>query len=288
LSNVAKALGLLRFLGRDFPQAEEIVERFPPTALRDKPGPTTTKGDGQSLRIGYFVGCGMDIMCPEAAEASLRLLRAVGKTVVVLGNSCCGLPAETYGDRSAAQALAENNLGLLASGEFDKIVTDCSSCAAFLKKYPSLFPKDDPRQEAARCVSSRICDIVSFLAATDLPYAAPAETVIVTYHDPCHASRGQGLRSEPRQLLRALSGVEYRELPEADWCCGGAGSYAFSHYDLSRKVLDRKMDNVAKTGANVLATSCPACIVHLSYGVRLRGLPIRVCHLSEVLAAFQR
>lgn len=129
---------------------------------------------------------------------------------------------------------------------------------------------------------------MSLLAAAELPYAGPSEPVIVTYHDPCHASRGQGLRSEPRQLLRALSGVEYRELPEADWCCGGAGSYAFSHYDLSRKVLDRKMDNVAKTGANVLATSCPACIVHLSYGVRLRGLPIRVCHLSEVLAAFQR
>jgi glycolate oxidase iron-sulfur subunit len=288
LSNVAKALGLLRFLGRDFPRAEEIVKRLPPRALRDRLGQAKLDGAGPSLRIGYFVGCGMDIMCPDAAEASLRLLRAIGRTVVVLGNSCCGLPAETYGDRSAAQRLAESNLGRLGSDEFDLIVTDCSSCAAFLKKYPSLFPKDDPRQEAARRASSRVHDIVGLLASSDLPYAGQSETLIVTYHDPCHASRGQGLRSEPRQLLRALSGVEYRELPEADWCCGGAGSYAFSHYDLSRKVLDRKMDNVAKTGANVLATSCPACIVHLSYGVRLRGLPIRVCHLSEVLAAFQR
>ena len=287
LTNVAKALGLLRFLGRDFPRAEEIVERFPPKALRDLRVPGEYPGTGATLRIGYFVGCGMDIMCPDAAEASLRLLRTLGKTVVVLDNVCCGLPAETYGDRPAAQRLAENNLERLASGEFDVVVTDCSSCAAFLKKYPALFPADDPRQEAARCASSRIHDLVGFLASADLPDpSAQTERVIVTYHDPCHASRGQGLREEPRRLLRSLPGIEYRELPEADWCCGGAGSYALSHYELSRKVLERKLDNVAKTGANVLATSCPACLVHLAYGVRLRGLPVRVCHLSEILAGY--
>jgi glycolate oxidase iron-sulfur subunit len=113
---------------------------------------------------------------------------------------------------------------------------------------------------------------------------SPDERVVVTYHDPCHASRGQKLVAEPRKLLRSLPGIEYRELPEADWCCGGAGSYALSHYDLSRKVLDRKIDNVEKTGAALLLTSCPACIIHLAYGIRLRGLPIRVCHISELLA----
>jgi glycolate oxidase iron-sulfur subunit len=111
-----------------------------------------------------------------------------------------------------------------------------------------------------------------------------AERLVVTYHDPCHASRGQGITAAPRKLLCSLPGVEYRELPEADWCCGGAGAYALSHYELSRQVLERKMDNVAKTGAQILATSCPACMIQLSYGVRIRKLPVRVCHISELTA----
>ena len=86
-------------------------------------------------------------------------------------------------------------------------------------------------------------------------------------------------------MLRSLPGVEFRELPEADWCCGGAGAYALSHFDLAQKVLDRKLDNIEATGADVVATSCPACIIQLSYGVRKRGLPMRVCHICELAAS---
>jgi len=225
----------------------------------------------------------MDIMAPLAAEASIGLMLGIAKSVSVLDNCCCGLPAATYGDREAAQKLGEKNLALFGDA-FDVIVTDCSSCAAYLKKYPELFPEGDPRHEHAKAVASRVRDLVELLAEAE---PAPPErdgTLIVTWHDPCHASRGQGIVEEPRKLLKALPGVEYRELHEADWCCGGAGSYALSHYELSRQVLDRKIDNVEKTGADVLATSCPACIIQLAYGVRLRGLAVRVCHISELLA----
>ena len=282
-SKVAKALGLLRIFGRDFPKAEGIVEQFPKQALRDKIKPCVLDGEGESLRIGYFVGCGIDIMAPLAAEASIGLMLSLAKSVTVLANCCCGLPAANYGDRAAAQKLAEKNLALL-DGDFDIVVTDCSSCASYLKKYPALFPDGDPRHEAAEAAASRVRDIVELLAEAEPAPPTRDGTLVVTWHDPCHAVRGQGLKAEPRKLLKALPGVEYRELPEADWCCGGAGSYALSHYELSREVLDRKIDNVAKTGATVLATSCPACIIHLAYGIRLRGLPIRVCHISELLA----
>ena len=283
-SKVAKALGLLRFLGRDFPKAEAIVERFPPKALRDIIRPGELEGEGSSLRIGFFVGCGVDIMTPVAAEASLSLMRAVGRTVTVLDNCCCGLPADTYGDRPAAQKLAEKNLDLLASDQLDVIVTDCSSCASFLKHYPELFPEDDPRHGPAVAVAGKVRDLLELQGLDAVAKPTPAEPLVVTWHDPCHAVRGQGLRDEPRELLKALPGVEYRELPEADWCCGGAGSYALSHYELSRQVLDRKIDNVEATGAGVLVTSCPACIIHLSYGVRLRNLPVQVRHISELLS----
>jgi glycolate oxidase iron-sulfur subunit len=277
LSRIARALGLLRIFGRDFPRAEQIVDHFPKRTFREGLAARVFEGEGD-LRIGYFVGCGTDIMCPQSATATLGVLRRIGSVVTVLENCCCGLPPLTYGDRPAAQKLAEKNLHLLAAGNFDVIVTDCSSCAAFLKKYPTLF--------GAEAIAGIVRDLAE-LIATSLPpsVAAPAEKRIVTYHDPCHASRGQGLVDQPREILRSLPNIEYRELPEADWCCGGAGSYALAHYDLAGEVLARKMDNLDRTGADLLVTSCPACIIHLTHGVRQRGLPVRVCHISELVSA---
>jgi glycolate oxidase iron-sulfur subunit len=287
LSNVIQALGLLRIFGRDFPRSEEVVGRFPKKAFRDKVKPGILEGQGDSLRIGYFVGCGTDIMVPRSAEASLRFILEMGKTVHVLANCCCGLPALTYGDRKAGRRLAEKNMELISTKALDMIVTDCSSCAGFLKKYPELFAGDQDQYHKANDLSSRVLDLVELASSMDKPFARLDQRVIVTYHDPCHASRGQGLVKEPRNILRSLPDVEYRELPEADWCCGGAGSYALSHYDLSMQVLNRKMDHVEKTGADMLVTSCPACIIQLSYGIRLRNLPVRVCHISEVISRIQ-
>ncbi len=282
-SKAARALRLLRCFGRDLERSEAIIERIPFKAFREavKPGPYP--GQGESLHIGYFVGCGTDVMCPSAGHAAFRLLLRMGKRVTVLDNACCGLPPLCYGERAAAQKLAGKNMELLSSERFDKIVTDCSSCASFLKKYPTLFPTNDPRRACAEAVASKVSDLVEIAAAPSMPAPGKDGHLIVTYHDPCHAVRGQKISAQPREILRSLKGVEYRELPEADWCCGGAGSFALTHYDLSMAVLNRKMDNLAKTGAQILATSCPACIIQLSYGVRLRELPVRVCHLSEVV-----
>jgi len=290
LSALARALGMLRFIGHDFPRAEGIIDRFPEAALRDVIKPGVLEGKGDKLRIAYFVGCGMDLVCPQAAQASLGLLLEVAKTVAVLDNCCCGLPAMTYGDRQAARKMAERNVRMISSDKFDMVVTDCSSCASFLKKYPELFADDSVMQREAKEGASRIRDIVQILemcARTGILSAGRTQPVVMTYHDPCHARRGQKLVREPREILKSLPGVEYREMPEADWCCGGAGSYALFHYDLSRKVLERKINNVAKAGADVVVTSCPACIIHLSYGARQRHLPVRVRHISEVVSDFK-
>ncbi|OQY04810.1 MAG: hypothetical protein B6I22_08735 [Desulfobacteraceae bacterium 4572_123] len=286
ISDVARALGLLKIFGRDFPRADEIVERLPARAFRDETKPGSRRGEGNSLRIGFFIGCGMDIIQQNAANATLGLLQKIGKTVTVLDNCCCGLPAFTYGDLNVAQKLADKNMRILGDGKFDVIVTDCSSCASFLKKYPDLFPENDSRHKKAKAISAGVKDLLELveLVSVKTPPAVPKAGLSATYHDPCHAVRGQGLSKEPREILKNIPGLEYRELPEADWCCGGAGSYALSHYDLSRQVLDRKMENVKKTGADLLVTSCPACIIHLSYGVRKHGLKTRVCHISEVIA----
>jgi glycolate oxidase iron-sulfur subunit len=183
----------------------------------------------------------------------------------------------------AARKLARRNLSILAADDLDVIVTDCSSCASFLKHYPQLFPEAGSHQESAAAISDRTKDMVQLIHSEEAVTTAAKPAVTVTYHHPCHAARGQGLAAEPGEILNQIQGIEYRPLPEADWCCGGAGSYGFAHYELSQQVLDRKMNNLKETGADLLVTSCPACIMHLSYGVRKHGLSTRVCHISEIV-----
>ncbi|MEN8759172.1 MAG: (Fe-S)-binding protein [Desulfobacterales bacterium] len=283
LSNLARALGLLRIFGRDFANAEDIVENLPVTAFRDRHHPGVYQGSGKELIIGYFIGCGVDIIQQQTGTATLQLLRQIARKVHVLDNCCCGLPAYSFGDLQIAQKLAQKNMQALASGPYDIIVTDCSSCASFLKKYPVLFSEEDSRHEAAKMFSAKVRDLTEWLNNVAVPAPATDAAIRVTYHDPCHASRGQGLVNEPRDILKNIPGIEYRELPEADWCCGGAGAYALSQYDLYRRVLDRKIANLKTSEADIIATSCPACIIHLSYGVRKHGLKTRVCHISEII-----
>jgi glycolate oxidase iron-sulfur subunit len=283
LANLAHALGLLRIFGRDFASAEEIVENMPVKALRDRQRPGVYAGYGQDLTIGYFVGCGVDIVQQAAGEATLRLLRQFGQEVDVLDNCCCGLPALSYGDIEVARNLSGKNLQTLDVDRYDVIVTDCSSCASFLKKYPTLYTEGDPLLIVAEGFAAKVRDLTEWLDS-GAPWNSATETPVkVTYHDPCHAARGQGIVTEPREILKKIPGVEFVELPEADWCCGGAGAYALSQYDLYRQVLDRKVANIRSTGADIVATSCPACIIHLSYGLRKHGLPTRVYHLSEIV-----
>jgi glycolate oxidase iron-sulfur subunit len=285
VADLARALGLLKIFGRDFVHANEIVERFPTRPFRDKVRTGIHNGEGQSLRIGYFVGCGVDIISQDAGLATMKLLKTIGKTIHVLENCCCGLPAWSYGDLKAARKLAGRNLSILAAEDFDVMVTDCSSCASFLKNYPQLFSEAGEQHERAGVISARVKDMVQLIHSmeADAPSLESDSAVTVTYHHPCHAVRGQALTAEPGDILSRLPGVEYRPLPEADLCCGGAGSYAFAHYELSQQVLDRKMENLKKTGADLLVTSCPACIMHLSYGVRKHGLNTKVCHISELI-----
>jgi glycolate oxidase iron-sulfur subunit len=196
-------------------------------------------------------------------------------------NVCCGLPPYSYGDLEAAAGLARTNLAALTDD--GPILTECGSCSSFLKEYPRLFPEGTPERARAEAMAARVQDATEFLMKVELPELRPVSAV-VTYHDPCHLSRYQKLTREPRELLKRIPGIEYRELPEGDWCCGGAGSYSLTHHDKAVQILERKMRNVRATGAGILVTACPACMMQLRYGASRFGLPVEVLHLSQVLA----
>jgi glycolate oxidase iron-sulfur subunit len=228
----------------------------------------------------YFMSCGMNYLRPEAGEATLRVLRAGDFQVKVSENACCGLPAYAAGDLETAKAAAAQNLSLFSKHE-GLIVTDCASCSSFLKHYPELLG------EKAEAFAGRVQDFTEFVfshwEACYQSKTKRARLGRVTYHEPCHLSRYQNLRSEPRVLLQSLPGVEYRELGEADWCCGGAGSYALRNPELSLKILERKMQNVVETQADILVTACPSCLLQLESGVKRAKLSVKVRHISQLL-----
>ncbi len=164
----------------------------------------------------------------------------------------------------------------------EEILTDCSSCASFLRSSPRLFPPTDPRHGQARRAAAKTFDLALWLHAEDAATAEDLGGRRITFHDPCHAVRGLGIRREPREILGRIPGAEFVELPEADACCGGAGSYALSHYNLAMRVLERKMENLKGTGADLLVTTCPACMIQLAHGVRRAGLAVEVRHLVQL------
>jgi glycolate oxidase iron-sulfur subunit len=280
LTAFAKLLRLLPWFDRGLAEAPAMAP-IPKSFLRERLANRRQPAAGPK-QVTYFVGCAIDCAFPEVGEGTLDLLGASGHGVAVAENVCCGLPPYSYGDVESARALARRNLEALR-GATGMIVTDCASCSSFLKSYPQLFAPEDPGRGEAEAMSSRVRDLSEFLAEVGLAEGLRPVRAVVTYHDPCHLSRYHKVIREPRALLRAIPGLDYRELPEADWCCGGAGSYALTHHDLSMQVLARKMENIRATGAEIVVTPCPACVMQLRYGARKFGVPVQVMHLTELL-----
>jgi glycolate oxidase iron-sulfur subunit len=284
MTKLARALGILSWFGKDFDKVEGIVQKLPLTFFREQTDQLLLEPKKAELRAAYFVGCGFNFVLPEISKATVEVLVQSGASVRIADNCCCGLPAYGYGDVDAARAMARNNIEVLEKMKADVIVTECGSCSAFLKDYPELF-EDDPRmQKRAEVLAQRVKGFSEFMVDR-LPDASPVQAASkkVTYHDPCHMSRYQGTVKQPRALLRKIPGMAYVELPDADRCCGAAGSYNVMHYEQSMRVLDRKMENLKKTGAEILTTECPGCIIQLGYGVRSAGLGVKVVHISELV-----
>lgn len=238
--------------------------------------------------ICYFLGCGTNAFTPKAGIAAINCLESLGYSVDIPKFSCCGGPHFASGDIDKARTLARKNIAILSAGNYDVIISDCATCAHTLHDYASFFPKEDPVQNKIKTLVKKVRDINTFVLEQiekireyQKPFL-PVKKTIVTYHDPCHAVRGMDVSSAPRDILKA-AGMDIVEMDGADSCCGGAGSYSFRHPGMSKKILDRKIAAIADTGASILATSCPSCILQLSAGLRRHKLDIRVVHPMELL-----
>ena len=278
------ALGLRRLLPRQLRDMEAMLPHLPQRPLLHGLS-TITEARGETrYRVGFFLGCAQNLLFADESAATVRVLARNGCTVVTPRETeCCGMPARGYGRVDLVQATARHNIDVFERAQVDVIVTDCATCGSTLKEYGALLSDDPAWAPRAEAFSRKARDVSEFLAEIPLEKPQGRIEARVTYHDPCHLRRAQQVWKQPRTLLGLIDGLEFVELPEADWCCGSAGSQLITHYETSLKVMDRKMDNLASTKAEVIASGCPGCQMQLNTGIERHGLNVRVVHPVTLL-----
>ncbi len=299
-------LGLLLFgrLPKIGPVLRDLIQMAPSISnpiRRELAGPSTTRlPDHPTMRrcrVGFFLGCVMNVAYADASRASVGLMERFGCQVVTPRDQlCCGAPHDDQGLKDKARSFARRNiLAFERSGDLDAIVADCAACSGFLKEYAHLFHDEPDWADRARRFASKVRDITEWLdeimpddrsAGFSLPNE-PTEVgtphSVVTYHEPCHLANLQGVRRQPRALLARMKNVEVRDLPDATRCCGSAGIYNLTHPAMSKELLDRKMADIAASGADVVVSANPGCLLQLEWGARRHHMPIAVKHITQVI-----
>jgi Fe-S oxidoreductase len=240
----------------------------------------------RGVRVAYFLQCVADRFSPEQVDAAVRVLRACGADVSVPeGQHCCGLPLLDAGDQPTARSMARQTIEVLEDAQADYVVTAAASCAiAINHDYPHLL-RDEPEWRArAERLAGRTLDLLTFLDRVAQPPELPTfEGPPLTYHSFCQSTNVLGLADLGPRLLRR-AGYHVVDLPEMEVCCGFGGGSSIDHPEVARYIAQRKLDNVRCTGAPILATDNPGCILHLRGALDAAGDPIQVRHVAELLA----
>lgn len=273
-----------------FPLADRHLKTFAPDSFHSSVGRLDTNGPS-GLKVGFFVGCVIDKIYPNVGHAVLTALEHNGVGVLVPGEQgCCGIPALSSGDLKTFHKLVRYNLDRFSPGDFDCLVTACATCTSTIKKLWPMFADDLSEVEKSRMkeLAEKTMDISQFLVdRTGVFTAASAYKggkALISYHDPCHLKKSLGIAAQPRTLLRTNSRYVFKEMSEADRCCGCGGSFNLQYYGISASVGKRKRDSIVESGCSTVATSCPACMLQISDMLSQAGDRIQVKHAIEIYA----
>ena len=281
---VARKVGLMRLLPRGLRQLEPQMPRmsgkfFGPSRRSHMPA----EGEPR-MKVALLSGCVMPLMQGPTMEAAVRTLTHNGCEVAVPPRQgCCGALNLHAGDLESGRAMARKNIDAFLASGADRIVTCSAGCGSTMKEYHDLLRDDPEYSEKAKQASEMTEDITEFLAA--LPFRTPVANLErkVTYQDPCHLAHAQRISAAPRAILRGIPGVTLAEMENSTMCCGGAGVYSAVQPVLSRRILSRKLDNIAVTGANEVITANPGCMLQLEQGLRDAGQSTPVRHVVDIL-----
>jgi glycolate oxidase iron-sulfur subunit len=278
LKLLARGLASMRLLGR-LGELAQLAPPADPPFFFSQIGKTFPAEGGRRHRVAFLAGCVANVAFARLNEATVRVLQKNGCDVVIPeGQGCCGALHLHSGLRAEAEKLARRNIEALRRGGFDAIITNAAGCGSTLKEYGELL--DEP---AAREFAGRVRDVTEFLASIELNPILNPVNAVVTYQDSCHLAHGQRVRSAPRKLLAGIPGLTFREMRGADLCCGSAGIYNVVQNEMSMRLLTTKMESVNASGAEIIATANPGCMLQLQTGVRLHGSGQRVVHVIELL-----
>ncbi len=235
-------------------------------------------------RVGFISGCIMDQVYRDINEATIRVLAANGCEVITPPRQqCCGALHVHAGETERGRQLARHNIDVFEPYNCDVIIINSAGCGSNLKEYGHLLRDDPVYAVRASAFSSKVKDISEFLVSIDWNREMGMLHRTITYHDACHLFHGQKVKQQPRELLNAIPGLTLVTLKEADWCCGSAGIYNITNQEMASQLLERKINNIEATGANVVATANPGCMMQIALGAKQRGIEIEVVHPIQLL-----
>src|SRR6266705_6842932 len=235
-------------------------------------------------RVGFISGCIMDQVFRHINEATIRVLSANGCEVITpVQQQCCGALHVHAGEAERGRELARQNIAVFEPYNCDAIIINSAGCGSNLKEYGHLLRDDPAYADRAEAFSAKVKDISEFLVSIDWNREMGEVPRTVAYHDACHLFHGQKVKQQPCQLLSAIPGITLVNLKEADWCCGSAGIYNITNQELAAQLLERKMNNIAATGASVIAAGNPGCMMQIALGAREHGMDVDAVHPVQLL-----
>ena len=244
-------------------------------------------------RVGFVSGCVMSVLFGETNAASVRLLNRAGYDVITPpAQGCCGALYAHGGSLARARACARHNIEIFEPLNLDAILINAAGCGSTLKEYDKLLREDAAWAERGRQFSAKVKDLTEWLVASTFRVSSGERQVgdaqdsafRVTYHDACHLAHPQRITRPPRELVRAVAGNNVVELPESDVCCGSAGSYNLTEPEMAERLQRRKIENILQTGAQIVVTTNPGCLLQIRAGLRKAGAHhIEVLHIADFL-----
>ncbi len=275
---------LLHLFSPAWSEVELLLPELPSPLVRQRLHEWTRPVGREQRRVGFLTGCIMRSVFADANAATVRVLAKHGCRVVIPRQiGCCGALHAHHGDLATARLLAQHNIRVFEGYDLEAVIVNSAGCGAMLKEYGHLLAHDQVYAQRASAFSGKVKDISEFLAGLTLNRQMAQLPLRIAYDDPCHLLHGQGISREPRQLLQQIPGVALVPFKEADWCCGSAGTYNLMQPEMSRRLLDRKLQHIAAVDPDVIATGNPGCLLQLAWGVKRAGLRAEVLHPIELL-----
>jgi glycolate oxidase iron-sulfur subunit len=295
LQSLVRRSGILKLFPERLRELESMTPQIQSRFSAELIASVTPPVGEKKFRVAMLTGCAQDPIFSNVNRDTVEVLARNGCEVITPATqSCCGSLHSHNGEWALAQELARRSIDQFPPAEFDAIISNAGGCGSHLKHFGKLLADDPTYRDRAILWDKKVRDIHEWMMEISIQPPSSAGKadlpvcLTVTYHDSCHLCHSQKITVQPRQLLRTIPGLKLVDLPESSWCCGSAGIYNLTQPEMANDLLRRKLAHIKSTGAQVVATANPGCLLQIINGARAEGIPLRVVHPITLLAEAYR